>query len=109
MAVLLDLDTDARRLQQDAELIRVCLDNARARTAQIVDLERALLVAASTDAVAAQASEARQAADHLINGFDLNRNGQIEAFEGECGLRQIPIFSVIVGSIDVFPLGTDAP
>ena len=109
LAALFDLELDVRRFQGDAELIRVCLNNARARTAQITELERALLAAPSVEAVAAQASDARQMADRLVNGFDLNNNGQIEAFEGECGLRQIPVFSVIMGSIDVFPLETVAP
>lgn len=109
LAALFGLELDVRRLQGDAELIRVCLNNARARTEQIAELERALLAASSVEAVAAQASDARQTADYLVNGFDLNRNGQIEAFEGECGLRQIPVFSVIMGSIDVFPLETVAP
>lgn len=109
LAALLAVEPDARRLQSDAELIRVCVNNSRARVAQLVELERALLAASSTDAVAAQASEALRVADQLVNGFDLNRNNQIEAFEGECGLRQIAIFSVLVGSIDVLPLETTAP
>ena len=109
LAALLALQPDVRRLHGDAELIRVCVNNSRERTGQIVELERVLLAAASADAVAPQAAEALRVADQLINGFDLNRNGQIEAFEGECGLRQIPLFSVIVGSIDVLPLAADTP
>ncbi|MGQ9888591.1 MAG: serine/threonine-protein kinase [Aggregatilineales bacterium] len=109
LAALLALEPDTRRLHSDAELIRVCIDNTYRRVQQLIELERALLAATSTDAAAPQAAEALRVADQLINGFDLNRNGQIEAFEGECGLRQIPVFSVIVGSVDVLPLETNTP
>ncbi|GIL08495.1 MAG: hypothetical protein BroJett033_0060 [Chloroflexota bacterium] len=109
LAALFGIEPDMRRLQGDAEVIRVCLNNAYTRTEQTVELERALLAATSVEAVTAQAGEARQTADRLINGFDLNGNGQIEAFEGECGLRQIPVLSVIMGSIDIFPLEAVAP
>jgi hypothetical protein len=37
----------------------------------------------------------------LIEGVDLNSNNQIEGFPGECGLRQIPAFGLLIGTLDV--------
>jgi len=40
--------------------------------------------------------------DALLNGVDLNSNGQIEPFEGECGLQQVADYGVLVGSMAIF-------
>ena len=37
----------------------------------------------------------------LIEGQDRNANNQVEGFFGECGLRQIGVFGVLVGNLDL--------
>ncbi len=37
----------------------------------------------------------------MIEGVDVNRNNQIEGFPGECGLRQIPAFGLLIGTLDL--------
>jgi hypothetical protein len=37
----------------------------------------------------------------ILDGTDLNGNGQVEPFEGECGLQQISTYSVLLGSINI--------
>jgi serine/threonine protein kinase len=88
-------------IQSNGELIRVCLDNARGWIDQIVEREQALLAAASVEAVAAEMTESTELASNLINGLDLNRNNQIDPFEGECGLKQIATFGVLVANMDI--------
>ncbi|MFN8372339.1 MAG: serine/threonine-protein kinase [Anaerolineae bacterium] len=89
------------RLQSDMELVRVCLDNARAWADDIVNLETELLSAQDVAAVEEQKTASTAAADHMMNGFDQNGNGQVEAFEGECGLRQLNDYGVLISSIDL--------
>ncbi len=88
-------------VQSNGELIRVCLDNARGWVDQIIEREQALLAATSVDAVQAEMTESTQLSSNLINGLDLNRNNQIDPFEGECGLKQIATFGVLVASMDI--------
>ncbi len=94
----------------NAEFIRVCTFNVRAWIQQVVDLEHALLASEDVAAVAEQAAQAREIAGFIIRGLDLNENGQVEAFEGECGLQQISTYSVLLGSIDLVegPLADEA-
>jgi len=88
-------------LQAQVELIRVCTGNVRAWVDQVVGLERELLDAQDVEAVASQRARSTQLASTLTNGFDLNGNGQVEPFEGECGLLQVADFGVLVGSMFV--------
>jgi hypothetical protein len=46
--------------------------------------------------------EASEWADAIVNGVDLNQNGQVEPFEGECGLQQISDYGITVGNITIF-------
>jgi serine/threonine protein kinase len=88
-------------VQSNGELIRVCLDNARLWVDQIIEKEQALLAATSVESVATEMAESTELAKNLIEGFDLNRNNQIDPFEGECGLKQIATFGVLVASMDI--------
>ena len=49
----------------------------------------------------AEILKSEAAITNLIEGVDMNQNNQIEGFPGECGLRQIPAFGLLVGSIDL--------
>lgn len=88
-------------LQQNAEFIFVCTTNVRDRANRVNELELQLIEAESVDAVIDVAAESEQVALAITSGVDVNENGQIEAFEGECGLDQIPAFGIQVGNIDI--------
>jgi serine/threonine protein kinase len=88
-------------LESNAEFIRVCLQNTRQRADEVVRLEQELLTSDNVEAVNTQATNSSNIADEIINGVDLNQNGDIEAFEGECGLAQIEIYALLVGTLDV--------
>jgi hypothetical protein len=102
-----DLDAAAsapnatRALQSQIELIRVCIDNARAWKDQIVELELEAVVSEDVAAMQPRLAQAVELADALVNGVDLNGNGQVEPFEGECGLQQISTYGISVGNIDI--------
>jgi tRNA A-37 threonylcarbamoyl transferase component Bud32 len=96
-----NLPSASRTLQSQIELMRICAENTRNRMNQIVDLERELLASDSVEAVDPQADQAQALATELIEGADLNNNDQIEPFEGECGINQIPSFGVLIGNMDI--------
>lgn len=89
-------------LEYNSELIHVCLVNVRGWADRVVALERELLASDSIEAVGSQAAEAQQIASTLITGVDLNNNGQVEPFEGECGLQQISTYSLLLNSINIY-------
>jgi serine/threonine protein kinase len=96
-----------RRLQTDAELIRVCVENARLWVDELVTLELMLVEADSMEAVEAERAESIAVADKLINGTDLNQNGIIDPFEGECGLQQIATYGIVIGSMDIVAVDSE--
>ncbi len=98
---ILDAPGATRALQLDGELIRVCLGNVRVWTDQVIRLQEALVLAESVEAVAAEAAEAVEVATTITSGVDLNENGVIDPFEGECGLQQIATYGVLFGSLDI--------
>ncbi len=88
-------------LQSELEFIRVCVQNTRLRVSELVSRTEAL---ARLDDIAAASQPAAQAvalADALLHGFDQNDNGQVEPFEGECGLDQINTFGVLVSGMSL--------
>lgn len=84
----------------EAELMRVCIQNTRIRADRIVELEFELL-AEQEDVlnVEEQATESLRLAEELAAGFDLNENGQVEPFEGECGLDAIETFGPLLATM----------
>jgi serine/threonine protein kinase len=88
-------------LQSQIELIRVCIANARAWSDRVIELEEVLLAAESVAAVEAERAESTDIALRVISGFDLNENGEVEPFEGECGLEQIPTYGIAVANMDL--------
>ncbi|HEX2620120.1 MAG TPA: hypothetical protein VHL11_08230, partial [Phototrophicaceae bacterium] len=95
------LPTAPSRLQNNAENIRVCLTNVRTWADQISALENEFLIAQDLDAMRTKLDESTILTTHLNEGFDQNENGQVEPFEGECGLQQIESFGLLVGSIEL--------
>lgn len=91
----------SRRLQSDGELVRVCLENTRTWVNEAVALEQQMLASDDLEASASTAAASTQTMDKLLNGIDLNQNGVIEQFEGECSLQQIEEFGVLFGGMDI--------
>ena len=60
------------------------------------------------ESVADDASEASEMAARLTTGYDLNQNGTIEPFEGECGLDQIADYGIEFGNLVLREGGLDA-
>jgi tRNA A-37 threonylcarbamoyl transferase component Bud32 len=88
-------------IQTNAEFIRVCLDNTRVRADQVVELGMTFFEADDFDEVLDDAAESSEVAEQIRTGYDLNQNGIIEPFEGECGLDQIEEYGVLFGSKDL--------
>jgi hypothetical protein len=97
-----DSPTTDRQIENQVELIRVCIVNVRGWMDQVVDLESQMLTVDDLESVHAQLVEASEWANALVNGVDLNQNGQVEPFEGECGLQQISDYGITVGNITIF-------
>jgi serine/threonine protein kinase len=85
-------------IQTNAEFIRVCLENTRVRADQVVELGMTFFEADDFEAILDDAAESSEIAEQIRTGYDLNQNGIIEPFEGECGLDQIEEFGVLFGS-----------
>ncbi|MBI1256595.1 MAG: protein kinase [Chloroflexi bacterium] len=86
-------------VQSQVDLIGVCLVNVTTWVNQVVALETQMLSANSLDAVHQQQSDSTALTAAIINGVDLNKNGQVEPFEGECGLEQIDDFGISVANM----------
>ena len=80
----------------------MCVSNVRGWLDHVIDLEHAILAAQDFDSSTAPAEASTQVMESLLNGVDLNGNGQIEPFEGECGLQQVADYGVLVGSMVIF-------
>ncbi|MEO1288089.1 MAG: hypothetical protein AAFV93_09980, partial [Chloroflexota bacterium] len=84
-----------------AEFIRVCTQNVRGWSDEIIELEIEMIAGETLEEVLDQTERSTQLAEQSRVGFDLNENGIIEAFEGECGLEQIPNFGLQFARIDI--------
>lgn len=88
-------------LQSAVELVRVCMDNSQQRVDQIIALEQEMLAATDLAAISQQAIESTKVANALIKGVDSNGNGQVEPFEGECGLEQVRDYALLMSGMRV--------
>ncbi len=88
-------------MDSQIELIRVCIVNARGWMNEIVDRESQFFTVEDIDSVQTQLQEASDYAAALLDGIDLNQNGRVEPFEGECGLAQIDTFGIAVGNLRI--------
>lgn len=95
-------------VQNNAELIRTCTQNVRDWADRMQALERELLAASDIVTVAEQAEESTLVAGMILEGTDANENGQVEPFEGECGLAQIPEYGIQFGNIAIYEGALDA-
>jgi hypothetical protein len=91
----------SRSLQSDLEFIRACTQNVRQWIGEITALDEAVLAASDVTEVADEAARAVELAETIIGGVDLNGSGQVEPFEGECGLEQIRTFGALVSTLNL--------
>jgi serine/threonine protein kinase len=89
-------------VQNNAENMRVCIANARSWADQLVTLEKEIIAVDDFEAVGPMLEEASLLAEQITSGVDQNGNGQVEPFEGECGLQDISRFGLLVGSLNVY-------
>lgn len=93
-------DSDSR-LQSNLETIRVCITNTRERIDRIIILEQEMLNSETVTDVAQQAIDSTGLANQVLSGLDANGNGQVEPFEGECGLEQIQTYGLLVATMTI--------
>lgn len=89
------------RVQTELDLIRVCVINVRDWTLELLELEQIMLETDTLEAVENERTEATRLANTIINGQDLNGNGDVEAFEGECGLNQIYDYGIAASAMSL--------
>jgi hypothetical protein len=94
-------------LQSEAELVRVCIDNVRLWSNEVIGAEQAMLRFETLEEAAEQTDISTQYADILTVGVDQNENGEVEPFEGECGLEQIGQYGLVAASMDVVEGGLE--
>lgn len=94
-------DGATTELQSNAEFIRVCTQNVRDWSNDVIALEIEMIAGEALEDVLVQTEQSTVLATQLTTGIDLNENGIIEAFEGECGLNQIPDFGLQFARIDI--------
>lgn len=94
-------------LQSEAELIRVCIENVRLWSNLVIEAEQAMLTFEELEAAAEQMDISTQYADILNSGIDQNESGEVEPFEGECGLDQIGQYGLVAASMDVVEGGLE--
>lgn len=96
-------------VQNEAELMRVCVINARLFTDNMLTIQNAVLAGEEMSAIEDDLAESVQQADILIEGTDFDGNGRVDPFEGECSLRQIETFGVLAAVIELHEsAGADA-
>lgn len=88
-------------LHGNIESVRVCIGNARMWVNQIVADEKEMIAIESVETAAPIANRSTATAAALLNGLDANSNGQVEPFEGECGLDQIEDYGLLMSSISL--------
>ena len=97
----LDAPDTTLNLQNEAELIRVCAENTRSYIDQVMAIDQQVLTVDSVEAAADDEKQVTSLTDAILNGRDANNNGQVEPFEGECGLTQIETFGVLSAVLDI--------
>ncbi len=88
-------------LQGNVESIRVCVGNVRGWVNDVVDRERQILAGKDFDSTTPAAVASTEIMSQLLHGHDLNENGAVDPFEGECGLDQIASYGVLVGNMTI--------
>ncbi len=91
-------------LRSDVERVEACIRNTRQRLTEFSDMEVGWTTITEDVTEEFAQTEIRKSEGmikDLIEGVDRNSNNQIEGFFGECGLRQIPSFGLLVGNLSL--------
>lgn len=88
-------------LQTNAEFVRVCIQNVRDWTDEIIELENNFFTAESLDELENEITASTTLTAQLTTGVDANEADGIEPFEGECGLNQIPEYILQLSSMEL--------
>jgi len=104
---ILNADGVSQQQAVNTEFIRVCIDNARVRADRVIELEEDLLASDTLEGVEEEADESELIAGQIVTGVDLNEDGTIDPFEGECGLQQISTFGIATAQLRLFEGGLE--
>lgn len=99
--VMIGISEDLPRIQSNVEYIRTCITNTRTRVDRIAELQQTVITADDVDSISIEISEVVDTLDVLLNGVDMNENGRVEGFSGECGLEQIASFTLLVSAMEL--------
>ncbi len=94
-------------VQTQVEYVRVCVLNVRRWMDEVIALEGELLAAGDMADVQAQIGRSTETTAAIIDGVDLNGNGTVELFEGECALRQIRESGILAGNLTLRAVEND--
>ena len=86
-------------VQAQVEYVRVCVLNTRNWMNEVIALEREQLAADSIETIEEERALSTELTAAMIDGDDLNGNGTVELFEGECALRQIRESAILAGNL----------
>lgn len=88
-------------VQNEAELMRVCVINARLFMDEVTGITPALLAAEDVASIEAQLEQFTDSLDVLVGGTDFDGNGRVDPFENECSLEQIETFGILAAVMDI--------
>jgi hypothetical protein len=104
----LDFDFSAEGIRPDlqSDVVRVdsCIRNARQWLNELFELETGWTEITEEVEESFAQSEIRKSEElinRMIEGEDANRDNQIAGVRGECSLRQIPTYGLLIGNLDV--------
>jgi hypothetical protein len=104
----LDFDFSAEGIRPDlqSDVVRVdsCIRNARQWLNELFELETGWTeITEEVEETFAQSEIRKSEAliNKLIEGEDANRDNQIAGVRGECSLRQVPSYGLLIGNLDV--------
>lgn len=109
-----DYDAEGIRpdLRSDVDRVEACIRNTRQRLDEFVEMEIGWTQITddevSEEFAQSEIRKSEQMINQLLDGLDRNSNNQIEGFFGECGLRQIPTFGLLVGNLSLVAGDTTA-
>jgi serine/threonine protein kinase len=89
-------------LRSDVERVEACIRNTRQRLEEFYEMEvgwTEITEEVTEEFAQSEIRKSEAMIRDLIEGVDRNRNNQIEGFFGECGLRQIPTFGLLIGNL----------
>lgn len=86
-------------VQAQVDLIRVCVNNALNWRDEVLRLENELLAIEDLALAANNLARSTELSGFIVNGNDLNANGTVDPFEGECGLSQIEQYGIAVANL----------